>query len=155
MLNYRRGSVILNTSLIFLASFLFISCHKDEDIENPPPKQTYTTNIVNGTITVPAGYYRAYSVSVTSSMENARIIGTFTASGGRGNDIKVYVMDETNYINWKNGHQASTFYNSGKVTTGSFTVYVSSGKYYIVYDNTFSIISDKDVTTRVDLKYEM
>lgn len=143
-----------NFNFLILMRFLFIffllSC--DEELEE---KKTYTINIVNAVITIRAGSYVAYPVSVTSEMENARLIGTFTASGGSGNDIKVYVMDETNYINWKNGHEAYCYYNSGKVTTGSFTVYLSSGKYYVIYDNTFSIISDKEVSTRVDLEYEM
>lgn len=138
--------------LIFMVFLIFFILACEEESET---KKTYTINIVNATITVRAGSHRAYYVSVTSGMENARIIGTFTASGGSGNDIIVYVMDETNYINWKNGHQAYCYYNSGKVTTGSFTVYLSPGTYYVIYDNTFSIISDKEVSTRVDLKYEM
>jgi hypothetical protein len=116
---------------------------------------TYTQNIVNGTITVPPGYCYPFEVSVTSSMSNARLVGAFTASGGSGNDIYVYIMDETDYVNWSNGHQVTPIYNSGKVTTGSFTTYISSpGTYYLVYDNTFSSVSSKDVATAVNLKYE-
>ena len=140
--------VLLSIVLFFICtSLLFINCN------NTP--HTYTVNIVNATITVYAGQYNHYQVDVTSTMDNPRLIGSFTASGGSGNDIKVYVMDNTNYVNWSNGHSSTAYYSSGQTTTGSFNVsFTSSGTYYVVYDNSFSVVSDKQVTTNVNLKYE-
>lgn len=116
----------------------------------------YTDNVVNGTITVPPGTYTRYSVYVSDAMESPRLRGNFTASGGSGNDIRVYVMDAMNFVNWSNGHSATSLYSSGQTTTGAFNVELTeAGTYYVIYDNTFSVISSKRVTTRVDFDYRM
>jgi hypothetical protein len=80
-----------------------------------------TVNIVNGLITVNAGAYEDYTFTVPSGASNIQVSGSFTASGGSGNDIKVYIFDQTDYINWENGHSASAYYQSGQTTTGSIT----------------------------------
>lgn len=83
-----------------------------------------------------------------------QLSGTFTASGGSGNDIIVLVMGATDYVNWENEHQASTYYDSGQITTGGFNVILpSSGTYHLVYSNQFSIISTKNVNTQANLAY--
>jgi RNA polymerase subunit RPABC4/transcription elongation factor Spt4 len=118
--------------------------------------QEYTINIVNGLITVNAGLYKYYMFSVPSGASNAHVSGTFTASGGSGNDIVVLIMDSTNFINWQNGHSANTYYNSGPLTTSSFDVSLPAGEsYYLVYSNTFSTVSSKNVQTTVNLIYTM
>lgn len=116
--------------------------------------QQRTINIVNGLITVQARGYQAYPFAVPTGATNIRVSGTFTASGGSGNDIIVVIMDETAFTNWKNGHQVSTFYNSGQLTTSSISASVlAGGTYYLVYANTFSTLSSKNVQTTVDLTY--
>lgn len=115
---------------------------------------SHTENIVNGLVTVNAGAYEDYQFVVPSGASSIQVSGSFTASGGSGNDIKVYIMDSINFINWQNGHSANTYYNSGQVTTSTISATLpSSGTYYLVYDNTFSIISQKNVNTQVNLSY--
>jgi hypothetical protein len=117
---------------------------------------THATNIVNGLITVNAGYYEYYPFYVPSGAANVQIQGGFTASGGSGNDIVVMIMDSTSFINWRNGHQVNVYYNSGQLTTSNFDVSLpsGSGSYYLVYSNTFSLISQKNVNTQVNLSYK-
>ena len=116
--------------------------------------QTSTSNVVNGVITVGARNHQAYQFGVPADAYNAQISGTFTASGGSGNDIIVYVFDSTNYVNWENGHQSSAYYNSGQVTTDSFSINLpAGGTYYLVYDNSFSFLSSKNVNTQANLAY--
>lgn len=116
--------------------------------------QQQTVNIVNGLITVNADSYESYQFSVPSGASSVSVSGSFTASGGSGNDIVVLVMDSTNFVNWQNGHSASTYYNSGQVTTGTISASLPAGAtYYLVYSNTFSIFSSKTVQTTVDLVY--
>jgi hypothetical protein len=116
--------------------------------------QQHTANIVNGLITVGAGSYNDYQFSIPAGASGASIQGSFTASGGSGNDVIVYVMDSTDFTNWANGHSASAFYNSGQETTGTISAPLTAGEtYYLVYDNTFSIISSKNVQTTVNLTY--
>ena len=118
-------------------------------------QSTHTVNIVNGLITVNANEYEYYPFYVPSGAINVHVQGSFTASGGLGNDKAVLIMDSTDFINWQNGHQASAYYDSGRLTTSSFDVPLPSGPgtYYLVYSNTFSIISQKNVNTQANLSY--
>ncbi len=116
---------------------------------------THTINIVNGIATVNAGKYQYYQITVPPSATNVHIQGTFAASGGSGNDIIVLMMDSTSFTNWQNGHQVSVYYNSGQLTTSSFDVPLPSGAgtYYLVYSNTFSTFTQKNVNTQANLIY--
>ena len=114
----------------------------------------HSTNIVNGLITVQPGGYNDYPMTIPSGVTSAVLTGTFTASGGSGNDIDVFVVDQTNFVNWQNGHQANAYYRSGQVTTGTISASLPAGAtYYLVYSNTFSSASSKNVQTTVNLSY--
>jgi hypothetical protein len=114
----------------------------------------YVSNLVNGLLTVNAGSYEYYSFTVPSGASDIQVSGSFTASGGSGNDIRIYILDSTSFVNWKNGHSVSTYYNSGQMTTGTITATLpSGGTYYLVYDNTFSWFSQKNVNTWATLSY--
>jgi hypothetical protein len=118
--------------------------------------QIHTTNIVNGLITVRAGGYNYYEFIVPAGATSIHVGGTFTATGGSGNDVEVYIMDKTNFVNWSNGHQATANYNSGQLTTSSFDVILGPGTTYdLVYSNTFSTFTSKNVQTTADLIYTL
>ena len=56
--------------------------------------------------------------------------------------------------NWQNGHQVNAYFTSGQLTTGSINADVPTGQtLYLIYDNTFSTFTDKNVTTKADLVY--
>jgi hypothetical protein len=113
-----------------------------------------SSNAVNGDISVSPGQYAEYQITVPDGASDAQLTGSFLASGGSGNDIVVLVMDQTNFVNWENGHQVSTYYDSGQVTTSSFMVSLpSSGTYFLVYSNQFSTFSSKSVNTQANLTY--
>jgi hypothetical protein len=81
--------------------------------------------------------------------------GNFTASGGTGNDIDVYVLPQDDFVNWQNRHASRSYYNSGKVTVGNLNVNLPSdaGTYYLVFDNRFSLLSEKNVRVNATLSY--
>jgi hypothetical protein len=112
-------------------------------------------NLINGTITVSPGTYYSVSFPVDmNAMRNVWVDGSFTAAGGSGNDIEVHIMDDIAYTNWVNGHTVSVIYSSGKVTTANIDVPITmSGNYYLVFSNRFSMVSSKNVATKVDLKW--
>ena len=115
-------------------------------------QQSY--NIVNGLITVQPGGYNYYPFTVAAGATTVSVTGSFTASGGSGNDIDVFVTDQTNFVNWQNGHQATSFYNSGQLTTATISASLpDGGTYYLVYSNTFSSVSSKNVQTTANLSY--
>jgi len=78
--------------------------------------------------------------------ETTRVSAKFRARGGSGNDIEVFILDEEGFENWRNGHRAQTYYNSGRVTVGHFNVRLAAGKYFLVMNNKFSLVSNKVVT---------
>jgi hypothetical protein len=84
-----------------------------------------------------------------------RVTGSFTASGGRGNDVDGIIAAEDDYTNWVNGHQARAFWSTpGKSTTGSFDVRLSPGTYYLALGNRFSFRADKYVALNATLAYQ-
>lgn len=139
---------------ILISGCVSNSNYKSSTYEPPvsksPVYKTINQNIVNSVIPVGAGKYVSYQFSVPTQ---ASISGDFTAFGGSGNDIEVVILDETAYINWINRHQVQTYYNSGQMTTDSITANVPAGKYYLIYSNTFSTLSNKNVKTNVDVSY--
>lgn len=62
-------------------------------------------------------------------------------------------MDENDYINWTNGHQIKVFYNSGQITVGMIDIPLNPGKYYLIFSNDFSLVSDKNVEAHIKLIY--
>lgn len=147
------GIMVIVVSIV-LVSVVVLSFHGTGGGGGTLPS-THTVNIVNGLITVNAGNYEHYQFYVPSGATNVQVQGSFTASGGSGNDVVVLIMDSTDFINWQNGHQVSVYYDSGQLTTSSFDVSLPSGSgtYYLVYSNTFSIISQKNVNTQANLSY--
>jgi hypothetical protein len=143
MKRIRIGAVSL-----LAAALSLVACH------HAPQPTPHSDLIANTTFNVSAGSWRYYTIDVTYVMLSPHLAGTFTASGGSGNDIRVFVMTDTDYVNWSNGHAVYPEYSSGQLTTGSFDVYLSTGSYYLVYDNSFSSVSDKNVTTTVRLNYD-
>jgi hypothetical protein len=115
--------------------------------------KVHTQNIVQGSIIAKAGLFRYYEITIRPDAYNNRISGRFHASGGIGNDIRVLVMKKDDYINFVNGHAASSFYDSGQTTVSDVNVQLPSGveTYVLVFDNTFSILTDKEVDTKLDL----
>ena len=89
-------------------------------------------------------------------MAEPRLVGHLTASGGTGNDVEVLVMTETEFVNWKNGHETETLFNSGQTTAIDLDLPLEkTGQYYLVISNLFSGITPKTVAGTVDLKWQL
>jgi len=118
-------------------------------------KQQHTLVINQQSVTASANGYYYFKLDVPPGSSGAHLQGSFTASGGSGNDIEAYVLSETDFVNWKNGHPAKTFYNSGKVTTGNININLPAevGTCYLVFDNKFSLLSQKNVQVNATLTY--
>lgn len=106
-----------------------------------------TVNIGDAALTVPSVQYRYYTLVVPEGAHNVHVQGHFTATGGAGNDIEVFVINPDNFTNWKNHHRSSSYYNSGKVTVGDVAAILpdGAGTYYLVFNNNFSMLTGKAV----------
>lgn len=140
----------LNTVILCLILIAVTSCQSKENNKPAPPAPKFIEqNIVDGTISVPALDDVHYSFSIESE---ATLSGDFTASGGSGNDIQVLLMNQNDYINWKNGHEARVYYNSEKITIGKIDVHLNPGTYYLVFSNRFGLLLGKKVDAHIKLK---
>jgi hypothetical protein len=122
--------------------------------QSAPIPTEHTISIVNGTATVNAGTHLDYPFAIPSDASSISVSGTFTAQGGSGNDIKVYVLDSTNFDKYKSGDSFTSLYQSGQIHSGSINAdIVSSGNYHLVLDNKFSTISQKTVNIEASAIY--
>jgi len=113
----------------------------------------YILSVSNGTIQVPSRSYTFYHFSAPNGSSTARVMGNF-ASEGNGSNLRIYLLDEGNFTNWKDGHQISSYYDSGNKTIGTIDVIVPSGQtLYLIYDNTISPVQSKSVYSKINLVY--
>lgn len=119
------------------------------------PLTLTTAPITNGALTINAASYSWYKFDVPPGASTVSVLGHYTATGGTGNDIIVYVLDSDSFVNFQNGHPARTFFNSGKMTTGAIGAVLPSvgATYYLLFDNRFSLITPKAVVVDATLHY--
>jgi hypothetical protein len=143
---------------ILVGTFLIVSSfgHHNPVIENRSPlifNTNYLLGISNGTIQVPLRSYTFYHFSAPNGSSTARVTGNFTMEGN-GSNLRIYLLDEVNFSNWKDGHQFNSYYDSGNNTIGTIDVIVPSGQtLYLIYDNTFSHVQSKAVYSKINLVY--
>lgn len=80
------------------------------------------------------------------------VFGHFKAEGMSRNNIRVLILDEDGFANWRNGRTVRMFYDSGKVTVGKIDVRLKPGTYYLVFDNSFSGLSNKTITSDLQIQ---
>ncbi len=115
-----------------------------------PKSQT----VVKATFKIPAGRYSDSIFAVTSNMKNARLKGSFRETAN--SPLYVSVFDDLNFRNWKAGGDSKVFYNSGKVVVGEIDLSIQvAGTYHLVFSNTHSWFTQKNVEAAVDLWYEI
>jgi hypothetical protein len=144
----------VNSKKIWTISFLIITilmlmgCSTNSSVRS--------SNLVYGAVSIKPGSAYQVSFSVTDKMSNAQIAGTFNVRVGVGNNIEVFILNQTDYHNWSNGTELSqnVLYNSGRVTRADIKVSVAAaGTYYLIFSNRFSSTSLKQVITDVNLKW--
>jgi len=138
----------------------FIQNTNSKPLPSPQTTQTrqpqlHTQATGDKAFTVNAGGAYYYKFEVPAGAYSVALKGHFSATGGSGNDIETYLLTEDDLVNWQNGHQVSTLYNSGRVTEKAVNVALPSdaGKYCLVFDNKFSLLTPKAVQTDVTLSY--
>jgi hypothetical protein len=119
-------------------------------------KSPHSVSLVSSPVVVEPVHRMSYRFNVTSDMQNVTLVGHFTAQGGFGNDIRVVVVSEDDFLNWQNGHASRSYYDSKKTTAGNFSVRLpsSSTGYRLVFDNSFSLVSNKTVDVEAKLQFE-
>jgi hypothetical protein len=139
--------------LLLLVVLILILNNNHSRIARSIIPSQHTFSIVQGSIIAKALHYRSYEFSTLPNTYNNKISGRFQASGGTGDDIRVLIMTKDDYTNFVNGHSARSYFDSGKKTVSSIDVALPSdpNKYVLVFDNTFSLVTDKEVSA--DIKF--
>ena len=139
------GGAVVAVTLFLIPAYLLLA----------PGQITYTNRVLTEVLTVSPSGYEYTSFVIPSEATSVHIQGSFTASGGSGDDIYVIVMDEINFVHWKNGHESESYYASGQLIITSFDVSLPAGRgtYYLVYSNMFDRIWQKHIQTIVSAIY--
>ncbi len=116
-------------------------------------KTSFGTVVVTIAVTVNAHSFVWYTFVVPPNATEVTVNGHFTATGGAGNHIECYILDDDGFVNFKNGDAARTYYNSGKATTGIIAALLPSGTYHLVLNNKYSLITPKAVQIETTLSY--
>jgi hypothetical protein len=122
-----------------------------------PLPQPRVMALVDTAFTLNATQGTHWNFTVPPSATDVRVEGTFSASGGTGNDVEVYLLNDDEFVNWQNHHAVSTLYNSGRMTQGTLNVVLPSGaeNYHLVFSNQFSLFSPKAVRASIRLHYTL
>ena len=95
--------------------------------------------IVNGNITINAKTSLDYQFNIPPNFTDTSVWGRFTTLGGNSNDLKVYIVDNTNFNYHNSGQEFTALYQSGQTTNAPISANnLSRGTYYLVLDNEFS-----------------
>lgn len=123
---------------------------------NTLPRPIARLPVMSDTITVEGLGKSGFAFMLKDTSEVKPILkGAFRAYGGGGNDIRVLIMSEADYLNFSNGHGAHALYDSGRVTTAAPTVRLPSlGRFYLAFDNSFSLLTPKTVEAQFYLEFE-
>lgn len=115
-----------------------------------------SVTILNGSRVVQALSYLSWTVAAdTSVMAEPTILGRITASGGTGNDIRLLVLSEPDFANWKNNHPVAPIYDSGQITSADVKARLGdAGTYYVVLSNMFSTVTPKTVEGTLALTWK-
>jgi hypothetical protein len=119
-----------------------------EPVRPPPERISQRAPVVDKTFPVAAQQYVYYTIPLNAA--TTHLTGHYTAQGG-GNDIEVLVLDQDGFTNFSNKHAAQTYYSSGGyVTTSTIDLHLAAGTYYVVFNNSRSILTNKVVTAKIE-----
>ena len=99
--------------------------------------------------------YSYIKLPVPAKASSVVLHGNFTASGGGGNTIEVFVFSQDGYENWQKQQYADPFYSSGRVSMDKIEANLPSGAgtYYLVFNNKFSSVTPKTINVDAKLTY--
>jgi hypothetical protein len=138
-------------AVITVAALLLPACGwlGGAGVELPNP------DIVTGSFSVGARNFTPFTIEIPEGLDDVRIEGTFSAEGGRGNDVEVILLEEIQFRNWQNRHKFLPMYESGRVSADQINVPLpGAGRYVMVFSNRFSLLSTKAVTADLKLRYD-
>jgi hypothetical protein len=110
-------------------------------------KEAHIIKVIDNVYLIKAGTYSPITFDL---FNNGKIILGYEVIWGGDKDINFTLLDELNYFKWKANDSSATFIISRpKSTSFSNIIDLSSGKYYIILGNSFSLLTDKKVRLKI------
>lgn len=154
-------SIWIRISALLIALMVFSGCSPDvpvryPTIELPLAGGMSTSTVIDDIIEVPASELWHKTIEIPSSLDGVKLAGWCVASGGARNDVKVLVLDDIDFHNWRNFNQVKGLYQSEKIHVATLDVDIETpGKYHLVISNWFSEFSSKKVIAKVYLYWSV
>lgn len=108
--------------------------------------------LLNGTYHVNARNYQVFEFSFDREQGVGQIGGRISVQGPANFDIQLWIVDYPNLENFVNRQAFDTYLNTGRVRLKTFDVTLDPGRYYLIFDNRFSAINDKDIRAGVAVR---
>jgi len=97
-----------------------------------------TTTVIDWDGAVQAGYYIYWAKDIASGY---RVSGDFSVDAY---DITLLILSASNYENWRNNQSYNYVVQVSRSAGANFSATIgTTGTYYIILDNTYSMITDK------------
>jgi hypothetical protein len=118
-----------------------------------------SSSLLNKTVDLRAGQYYRVEFNVIPEAKNVRLKGRAEAAGGANNDMRVFVFTQEQFLNWTKlprPLEIVAVFDSGRGHLITLDVpLANSGRYYVVIDNSFSLLSGKTVVADISLAAEL
>lgn len=143
---------VLLPVLLFVVSLVATSARQ---LERKPMSRT--EQIANTPVTVNANGYYQYKFEVPPGARNVFVQGYFSAVGGIGNDIELYIVGKDDFEDWRAGRPIRSHYQSGQLNRGTINASLDAkdDSYYLVLNNQFSHSSSKVIQLDIRLTYDL
>ena len=99
------------------------------------------------TFGVEAGSYRTFGFEISRF---GRVFGQFRTQYGKGSEIRVLVVDQDQFENFRTGREFRPYYDSGRVSEGQIDFQLRYGRYVLIFDNRSSY-SNRTVASNLQL----
>jgi hypothetical protein len=101
--------------------------------------------LLNGTYQVREHNYQVFEFSFNRDEGVGQIGGRISVQGPVEFDIRAWIVDYPNLENFINRQAFDAYLNTGRVRLKTFDLTLNPGRYYLIFDNTFSAINSKSV----------
>jgi RNA polymerase subunit RPABC4/transcription elongation factor Spt4 len=144
--------------IVLVAWALFDNPHGIQELQrlaNLSHDQTITPAAVS---IVPHGF-ASYRFTVPAGARNVTVTGEFEATAVhpvvRDDGLEIYLLTESDLVNWQYGYSPNAFFSSGRVKQGEIDAALpaGAGTYCLVFNNNFSSRTAKSVHASVILHY--
>lgn len=136
------GAFLTIVGIVLIAASLISVPFTSSQLVDVP----HSEDIFNTSISVPPSH--SYQSATLTQGRSIHI--DFEVTSGGNLDIDFFIADELNYYKWDSGETASVYLSRDRITSlETDWIVPNSDKWFFVYDNSFSWITSKGISTHI------